>query len=52
MPDLFPDRRDITFGRTPDLSHLLDRARYKGMTAVVARAQMGKTWLLQQLART
>ena len=51
MPDLFPDRRDITFGRGPDLSHLLDRAQYKGMTAVVARAQMGKTWLLQQLAR-
>ncbi|SCY32615.1 hypothetical protein SAMN05216420_104255, partial [Nitrosospira sp. Nl5] len=51
MPKPFPDRRGSLFGRTPDLSHLLDRAGRKGMTAVVARAQMGKTWLLEQLAQ-
>jgi len=47
----FQDRRKVLFGREPDLAYLLDRARQKGMTAVVGRAQMGKSWLLTELAR-
>lgn len=45
------DRRDRLFGREGDLRHLLGRARQKGLTAVVARPQMGKSWLLTELAR-
>jgi hypothetical protein len=45
------DRRDRLFGREGDLAHLLERARFKGLTAVVARPQMGKSWLLTELAR-
>jgi hypothetical protein len=39
------------FGRADDLARLADRAAYKGLTAVVARAQMGKSWLLAEVAR-
>jgi hypothetical protein len=45
------DRRDRLFGREGDLAALTKRARYKGLTAVVARPQMGKSWLLTELAR-
>jgi hypothetical protein len=45
------DRRDRLFGREGDLAALIKRARYKGLTAVVARPQMGKSWLLIELAR-
>ena len=51
MPERFPDRHDILFGRAADLDHLLARAQSKGLTGVAGRAQRGKTWLLQQLAR-
>ncbi|MGZ9111621.1 MAG: hypothetical protein ACXW3X_11180 [Rhodoplanes sp.] len=39
------------FGRERDLHALQDRVRFKGLTAVVARPQMGKSWLLTELAR-
>src|SRR5215469_13362832 len=45
------DRSAILFGRGPDLAYLLSRAGRKGITAVVGRAQMGKSWLLTELAR-
>jgi hypothetical protein len=45
------DRRDRLFGREGDLAALMKRARYKGLTAVVARPQKGKSWLLTELAR-
>jgi hypothetical protein len=45
------DRRDCLFGREGDLAYLLERARFKGLTAVVARPQMGKSWVLTELAR-
>jgi hypothetical protein len=45
------DRQDCLFGREDDLRRLLDRTRFKGLTAVVARPQMGKSWLLTELAR-
>ena len=45
------DRRDQLFGRDGDLANLVRHARYKGLTAVVARPQMGKSWLLTELAR-
>ena len=47
----FPDRSSILFGRNPDLFHLLRRAENTGITAVAGRAQMGKSWLLTELAR-
>ena len=47
----FPDRREILFGRAPDLAQLIERAQFKGLTAVAARPQMGKSWLLTELAR-
>ena len=46
-----PDRSQILFGRQPDLDYLLQRTERPGLTAVVGRAQMGKSWLLTELAR-
>jgi hypothetical protein len=46
-----PDRSEILFGREPDLAYLLARSEQRGITAVVGRAQMGKSWLLTELAR-
>lgn len=53
LPDLmtFEDRRSALFGRVPDLRFLIDRARLKGFTAVVSRPQMGKSWLVTEVAR-
>src|SRR5919106_6459064 len=48
----FPDRRDKLFGRAPALEYLKARATYPGITAMVARPQMGKSWLLTELARS
>ena len=45
------DRSDTIFGRAPDLDHLLQRSERPGLTAVVARSQMGKSTLLMELAR-
>lgn len=47
----FPDRGDRLFGRKHDLNHLVTRAKHKGITAVAGRPQMGKSWLLTELAR-
>ena len=47
----FPDRRDLLFGREPDIAYLMGRAKAKGLTAVVGRPKMGKTWLLEEVAR-
>ncbi len=38
------------FGREPDLVHLLNRIQRSGVTAVTARAQMGKSAVLNELA--
>ena len=45
------DRSASFFGREPDLVHLRQRSQIQGLTAVVARAQMGKSTLLMELAR-
>jgi hypothetical protein len=50
-PRPFPDRREQLFGRESDLEALSARVRFKGLTAVAARPQMGKSWLLIELAR-
>ena len=50
-PKPFPDRRERLFGRERDLEALSARVRFKGLTAVAARPQMGKSWLLTELAR-
>jgi len=51
-PDLgFPDRRPMLFGREPDIGSLMSRAAASGLTAVTARPRMGKTWLLEEMAR-
>jgi hypothetical protein len=39
------------FGREPDIQYLLGRAQAKGLTAVAGRPKMGKTWLLEEVAR-
>jgi hypothetical protein len=46
-----PNRSAELFGREPDLEYLLARAGNKGVTAVLGRAQMGKSWLLTEAAR-
>jgi hypothetical protein len=46
-----PDRSHRLFGREKDIGFLLQRASTNGVTAIVARPQMGKTWLLQETAR-
>lgn len=48
MPE--PATSPILFGREPDLAHLLERAQRSGVTAVTARAQMGKSAVLNELA--
>jgi hypothetical protein len=50
-PKPFPDLRERLFGRERDLEALSARVRFKGLTAVAARPQMGKSWLLTELAR-
>jgi hypothetical protein len=47
----FLDRSEVLFGREPDLAYLLERCERSGLTAVLGRAQMGKSWLLTELAR-
>jgi hypothetical protein len=47
----FPDRSQRLFGRQPDLDALALRAGTPGLTAVIGRPQIGKTWLLAELAR-
>src|ERR1035441_6781805 len=47
----FPDRREIMFGRKTDIDFILERIQKKGLTAVVGRPKMGKTWLLQEVGR-
>ena len=39
------------FGRKPNLDHLFARSKQTGLTAIVGRPKMGKTWLLQEFAR-
>ena len=45
------DRSDRMFGRERDLDAFQGRVRFKGLTALLARPQMGKSWLLNDLAR-
>lgn len=51
MIDAFPDRCERLFGREADVHRLTDRASRPGLTAVVARPLMGKTWALTEVAR-
>lgn len=45
------DRRGRLFGRDADLRALRARATERGLTAIVAQPQMGKSWLMMELAR-
>lgn len=47
----FQDRNGILFGREEDLAYLLTRSERQGLTAIVGRPQMGKSWLLTELSR-
>jgi hypothetical protein len=51
LPHELLDRSDRLFGREADLRALSDRLRTKGLTALVARPRMGKSWLLMELGR-
>jgi hypothetical protein len=43
-------RADRLFGREVDLTRLLQRTRRSGLTAIVGPPQIGKSWLLMELA--
>jgi hypothetical protein len=45
------DRTDQLFGRAADIELLCARARRTGLTAVIGRPMMGKSWLLEEVAR-
>jgi hypothetical protein len=47
----FQDRRPELFGREKNVHRLTDRARKRGVTALVAGPLMGKTWVLTEVAR-
>lgn len=49
---LFKDRRGEMFGRMRVLETLRHRAERPGLTALVGRPQAGKSWLVEELART
>ena len=51
MIEPFPDRSDQLFGRAADIRRLVDRASRPGLTALVARPLMGKSWTLTEVAR-
>ena len=51
MISTFPDERHRLFGREADIQHLFDCTKQSGVTAVVARPLMGKTWTLTEVAR-
>ena len=44
-------RADRLFGREADLDRLQQRTRRTGLTAIVGPAQIGKSWLLMEVAR-
>lgn len=46
-----PDHRHRFFGREQDVAALMDRIGRQGLTALVGRPQIGKSWLLNELAR-
>jgi hypothetical protein len=50
MPKEFIDRREMMFGREPDVARLVDRAQSTGSTVLTGRARMGKSWLLEAVA--
>jgi hypothetical protein len=45
------NRADRLFGREADLTRLLQRTQCFGLTAITGPAQIGKSWLLTELAR-
>jgi tetratricopeptide (TPR) repeat protein len=48
----FLDRRKHLFGRAGDIRLLQDRAMQSGITAVLGRRLMGKSWTLEDTARS
>ena len=51
MVTAFPDRHDQFFGREPHVQQLTQRASGAGLTVVVGRPLMGKSWTLTEVAR-
>lgn len=47
----FRDRREAFFGREQDVEYLLGRVVSPGLTAIVGRPKLGKTWLLEEVGR-
>jgi hypothetical protein len=45
------NRTDCLFGREADLESLCERASRTGLTAIVGPPQIGKSWLLMEMAR-
>ncbi|MFQ5481738.1 MAG: hypothetical protein ACE5ER_03175, partial [Nitrospinaceae bacterium] len=51
MPKKIHDRSQQFFGRAAHLGHLLERGGQPGLTAISAQPQVGKSWLMDELAR-
>ena len=51
MTEAFPDRNDQLFGREETARQLTERAYRSGLTVLVGRPLMGKTWTLTEIAR-
>jgi hypothetical protein len=51
MSDLIRNATQSVFGHEGDMHYLLNRARHRGVTAIVGRALSGKTWTMLELAR-
>jgi hypothetical protein len=51
MAQILENRTDRLFGVEPSVAYLLARSRSTGFTAIVAGPQMGKSWLLNEVAR-
>ena len=50
-PTALENRTAQLFGRDADIGHLLQRTRRTGLTAIVGEPQIGKSWLLMELAQ-
>ena len=47
----FPDNSSRLFGRSDELSYLIERSQRRGVTIVIGQPQMGKSWQLLEVAR-
>ena len=51
MTEIYLDRSHQLFGREKDIKKILNRTKEPGLTIIVARPLMGKTWTLNEVGR-